>query len=293
MPSFVPPPPDPEIIKRKPRVRATLIEALTRAEVPVCDPDIYKYQPEYWRTIKIGDDEVIEVRITKHSFGGGYLTLNLYPEGLADLVVSARSNDEEAISALTDALNYIKFTVNLVLSETMQLLSLRGLNDLRKRYPNEYGDAMKEFDDLFLAQIRKGYAKSRSDMQKKLAGEAVRTRGGSATKLPLEERQSLHMLYDGMHKITRHIKKDYNATFKEFQKTNRKQGWTRRAWRSHWEQHGQQNYPSEVQELVALFAGDDDPSASDVALTFIANRKGHKKSYLPRLIAASRKAVKK
>src|SRR5438128_10389634 len=132
MPSFAPPPPDPETVKRKPQVRAILVEALKRADIPVYDSNLNSYQREYWQTIKIGDEDVIQVRVTKHSLGGRYLTLTLYPEGLANLIVTTRSDDEEANNALADAIRYINSSVGLLLPETSQLLTLRGLNDHQK-----------------------------------------------------------------------------------------------------------------------------------------------------------------
>lgn len=276
---------------KKSRARHVLIEALKRADIP--EQVLGEYRAIYWHSLKIGESEEIKVSITTHGWGTGWTTLHLYPESLAHNLAETYSDDDERITnALVDALSYIKFTVSQILGQTQQLLNLRGINEYCKRYPDGSGDDLKKGYALLGEPLRRGFEKARKDMENKLALEPIAKRGGSDRKLPPDERDSLHVLYDGIRKVTKHIKGDYNATFKAFAKARRKQGYNRAQWKAYWKKYSEEKYPAELHDMLPLFGVDGDPSAADVAYTFIAKVKGHKKSYLPKLIRESRKKAR-
>src|SRR5260370_394455 len=113
-------------------------------------------------------------------------------------------------------------------------------------------------------------------------------------RLKEDERQSLHTQYDVLHKIAKTAKKDYNLTLKRFAKSRAAKGYSRREWRNHWRKHVAENYPDELmKDFLELFAHSDSPSASEIASFKLSKYTGHKKSYLPRLVTASRNAAKK
>ena len=250
--------------------------------------DYSKHQSEYWQTIRIGDDDVIEVRLTTQSLAGGWLTLSLYPEFLAHSTVRTQSDDTEALTALADALSYIRLTTGQLLGETHQLLWLRGVNNYRQSHHGEHADVLYDWYMAIGEPVRLAFDKNRKRAQKRLAGERT-VRGGSDPRLKENELDVLHVQYDALRKIGRKFKADCNKVLKRFAKVRGAKGYTQAQWQCHWRAYCDSNYPEELREMARTFGRIDRPSASEFAFRRLAQMTGHKLSYLPSLVTKSRK----
>jgi hypothetical protein len=112
------------------------------------------------------------------------------------------------------------------------------------------------------------------------------------SKLDAKTRQSLHTWYDEIHQGAKVIKKHYEETFVEFEKSHRRTGHTRKEWQEFWANHAQQRYGYE-EEFVALFAESGRLSASEVAYTWMAQKTGHTSKYVKRLVMDARALARK
>lgn len=271
------------------RVRSLLLDALAKADIPHRS----KHTPRnpfsstnfYW------EDAPNDVVITYMSnrLGGGRLRCSLDIMELASRAAELFHDDQEATSALVDILDYLKTTISLILPMTHVGMIKRAENLYRRSVKPRSRLTDSAISALF-EQMTPAFTDSREASEKRLRAERSR-RGGSEPKLPEYERKSLHAQYDALHTVAKIIKKDYEAKLKLFAKKRAAKGYSHKEWRDHWIESAD-IYPDVFKNFVAIFAHEDRPSASDVAYIVLAEQTGHKRSYLPRLIADSRKSAK-
>jgi hypothetical protein len=252
-----------------------LIEALTKAEIPNLNdgPKYSLFSSINWNEKPFGEIEII---ISNYHFNTGALQANFRLIDLSRFIQELCDEDDRR-AALVDALEYIK-AVTLTLLPITQNKLLKRVQHTKYRFlPKSEPSSLNALFEMMQA----AYVDGRAAMEQRLERRPKPRRGGSDPKLPPEQRESLHVEYDTLHKVTKQLKKDYNSTSKAFSKTHRRQGFTRAKWVQHWYEHSKNHYPDELQQLLSLFATDDEPSAAIVAYRYLAAERGHKASYMP------------
>lgn len=263
--------------------QALLKKALAQAEIPYLldGPKHTLFTSVYWKENSLGD---IEIVLSTWHFNCGKLETTIRLTDLARFIQQTCADDDH-LTALVDALEYIKAVVFCLLSITQGKLITRAQNT---RYRDISPDDKTAVSSLF-EMTQAAFIDARATMEARLEMRPQRRRGGSKPKLSSSLRSSLHAEYDQLHRFAIAVKKDYNAELKAFTKAHQKRGFSRDQWVAHWKQFSKKNYSGMVQELLALFAADDNPSAGSVAHAFLAKLYGHEVSYLPKLIRESRK----
>ena len=201
-------------------------------------------------------------------------------------------DDDSAISALVALLNYLTEHCGLLMYDASQRLLLRASRELKQKRHSLRDIAVGQ---TLTDKLAENAIKNIDNHWKALAGRLAgdRTRGGRDAKLPKEQRDALHVQYDTLHKISRQVKTEYSQVRKTFERQHKVRGHTHRQWQKHWNEYLASKYPKEViKGFLEIFAHVDEPSAAEVAYTKLANYTGHKRSYLPRLVAESRKTSK-
>jgi len=270
------------------RGRSLLSQAFQRCEIPEGNDDEHPARfgdGNIYR--KVGNE--IEIVFSYYHMAAGSVYCSISLGHLAIQTAQSFEDDEEAIEALVDALKYFESSISALLPTTHHKL-LRRMFNLRVR-PKTNREQQKGWIKI-LEQLELTPSDKRTEIEKKLAAERD-WRGGSEARLKEDERRSLHTQYDTLHEVARAAKKDYNVTLKRFAKSRAAKGYSRREWRNYWSKHVAENYPAEMlKDFLELFSNTDSPSASEVAYVKLSKRTRHKRSYLPQLVADSRKAAK-
>lgn len=271
------------------RGRALLAQAFKQCSIPerknVQATARFAGAEVYWQNPN-GDIQIVFAYVHMLS---GRVTCSISLRGLAKLAAEGFADDSDALDALVDAIKYLESTISVLLPMTGHKLLRRVFNlNVRSRTSK---DQQKGWEAI-LEQLMPAYSDGRDAMGKRLAGERD-WRGGSKARLKEDQRRSLHTQYDTLHEVARAAKKDYNVTLKQFAKSRAAKGYSHREWRDYWRKHVSENYPAELlKDFLELFARTDSPSASEVAYVKLSKHTSHKRSYLPQLVADSRKAAK-
>lgn len=265
------------------RLEGLLIQALQQAEIPQRDqtnwlPPFLGGTTVYWQ--KQGNE--IEIVFNSAKFSGGRIQCSIYLERLVGFN-SKHRNENEHLIEVVDILRYLRMVVSQILPDLENHLSARSLNSL----PRKMQRIIRGIGYPFASEVRQALDTKRKEAVTRLRADREK-RGGSDPRLPDEQRKSLHAQYDALHRACKTIKRDYESKLKRFAKDRKAKGYSRKEWRAHW-MKGAKDYPDEIRELIGLFVQQDSPSASEVAYTVLAKRTGHARSYIPRLIAKSRK----
>lgn len=142
--------------------------------------------------------------------------------------------------------------------------------------------------------LRSGLDRMMKDLKneiKRILG--TKRRGGSAGKLTDEIRTSLYEYYDDIHLMAKAIKKDYNDTFKKFEKSRHQSGYKFEEWQQFWINHATALYRDYDKDFLASFAEQEHPSASEITYRWLSHRTGGKRSYVESLVKKTRKAAGK
>lgn len=205
-----------------------------------------------------------------------------YIQAIADYLYSLDAKEKATLTSptLTIVSHLLKFLPEKINDAIVQL-AVEGRQKVVIEQQKELGRHIPSRSKFAAALLKR----ERAAILRRLPYE---TRGGSAPRLPDDERMSLHTQYDILHNLAKRIKRDYNAELKRFAQSRKAKGYSRKEWRDHWLRHA--TYPSELTDMCVLFANQDNPSASDVAYSLLSTSTGYKRSYLQRLVASSRKA---
>jgi hypothetical protein len=270
--------------------RALLVRALQKAGIPQRDTYPKRRLLQSSCDWEDTDDGDIEITFWTWHYRAGRLTCSIRVFDLASSVINVIP-EHDALNALTDACLYLKEVVLTLLSVTHNNVLARAYNLAAKSLPRSDKASRLSLSALF-EMLTSPYSDSRSASEKRLRAEPKSRRGGSDPRLPSSQRESLHAQYEVHYVRAKRVKRDYNVKLKEFQGRRRARGYTHKEWVDYWMKDAH-DYPDEIQEYLALFAEIDNPSASDIAYRILAAQTGHKRSYLERLVAESRKSSKK
>jgi hypothetical protein len=240
----------------------------------------------YWQETKDGG---IEIVFDTDYLSAGRLSCSMRIEKLARRICRILP-EADVLNALTDTLEFLKLNVILLLPITDNNILTRAYNLATKSSPHSHksDDSVAALFDTMI----EAYRDSRAGVEKRLRAEPITRRGGSNPRLPTNQRESLHAQYEIQYIRAKKIKKDYNTKLKAFQKSRGVRGFTRQNLRDYWMKDSN-DFPLEIRQYLEMFAEVDNPSASEIAYRVLAAQTGHKKSYLERLVADSRKAAKK
>lgn len=245
----------------------------------------------YWRENSTGD---IELVFSRWGLGIGRVECSIEATSMAQRVVDALKTHDAALNALVDVCEYWQAIIFTLLPGTHQHILKRTENMLiaRSDYkPNPGWHALFEM-------MQGAFVDSRATMEARLRADPPtpptkpKRRGGSKSRLEPEKRNRLYEQYDGVHKLTKKVKREYNLALKSFARKRGARGYNLKTWQAEWTRHCADAYAPQLQELLALFADMNNPSASDVAYTFLAQLMGHSKSYMVTLVTDSRKRAK-
>lgn len=273
----------------KPETRALLLEAFTRLNIPpkgVTLEGSNFLSTTHWEETPL---ERINLIFSSWNFGAGHLSCSIEVSELVDRVLDVIADPADALATVLDICEYFKCVMFTLLPMTHHNVITRASNR-NEKFLATYRTATN-FQDFF-EQVLLTLHDQREVLEHKLRGTPKRKRGGSDPRLEPEKRNTLHEQYDGVHKLTKKIKRDYNLVLKAFAKKRGARGYTLEMWQTEWSRHCADTYAPELQELLVLFADIDNPSASEVAYAFLAQLMGHSKSYLVTLVTDSRKRAK-
>jgi len=282
MSDSLPPPPLVPIDEAKfDHAIALLTEALKASNINETNSESHK--PRFFGTHVSWHspyDGEIEVTISSYSWGAGRLRCSISLVDLAMRTTEVFTVDAEAVQALTDLLDSFKTSLSLLLPASWQDILTRAFN--LHVAPND--KAMKAARKVMLDPMSTVYENATREKLRRL--RADKTQGGSSPRLQPDVRQSLHTRYDEIYNMAKPIKKDYDTMREKYDATHHRKKWEE--WQRFWSTAANELYPYGPQFLT-LFASEDNPSASEVAYQWLAAQTKHAASYIPKLVARSRK----
>jgi hypothetical protein len=238
----------------------------------------------YWQTIN--DDDIEVVFLAAH--WAGQLRCSVSLISLATHAAQIFRDDAKAVSALVDALKYLKTTMFLLLPITTQDMLVRAINlhPLLKSSKRKI-EALRKLRELVQDPMISDFRKRITRTAKQLRAEKISS-GGSETRLSKTERQILHTKYNAIYKIAKEIRTHHNTTLERFDQRHRRSGWNWEDWEEFWGRYAGDLYEHDA-EFLLLFANQDRPSASEVAYRRLAAQTEHTRSYVERLVLKARK----
>lgn len=229
----------------------------------------------------------IEVEFYSSRMFSGNIVCRIGLTSFAERTTQLFPDDAEALETLVALIQYLKSVVSRILPSTSQNLFTRRHNLTKRKLSAEQRKTIKDYESELIASIDPKFIEKKRDWEREFRAETD-GRGGSATRLGANERQSLHRQYDDAYKIVKGIKKDYDKVLATFTETHKRGGHKWEQWQEFWSKYATELY-GQATEFLALFAEQDQPSASEITYRWLARQKGHEVSYLKRLVYKSRK----
>ena len=170
------------------RAQSCLIRALEKADIPELKRDehilpSFAGTRIYWQGTP---DLQIELLLSSAHFGGGRLKCSIHILDIATRTVEV-FEDDDAINALVDALNYLKVIVSTLLPTTHFDLLRRAYNARDHAVPFPL-DA-----ERFVEKLLSAYSDDQDRAKRRLRGERDKRRGGSEPKVEVTTAQCIEL----------------------------------------------------------------------------------------------------
>jgi len=234
----------------------------------------------YWQ--HKGDD--IEITFRTWGLFSDRIKVSISFHWISEHVARSFPNDAEAIRMLVAVLDHIKATTSELMPEVFQAMITRRMNRL--------ADSIPEIGEFWSSKWNKPVSldidKRRAKRLKELRGE----RRQRKTWLEKTRRAKQHEVYDRLFEIAKSIKPYYDDLHRRYNKEHSQQTVPFEQWQSFWIDHAVQFYEYE-KDFLALFADQDEPSASELAYRHMATDTRHSRSYIEKIVRKSRQEAGK